>query len=496
MRFSYPIRDGDGKIIGVWSTRFSWAMAQTILASAVERGKQRGMRSIAVTLVDARGQVIDAADPGDVGRRLASHAAVSKAIEPDAGGYTRAEALFGEGQRLVGFHKSRGFSSYAGLGWAVLTSQQADEALAAATRLRRGLLIVGGISALALFAFAMFAARRISDPLLAVTHALHELSLAEADLTKRLPESAGADEVRGLAMEFNGFLERLRELIQRVVRSGIQVTSASTAIAAGTRELEATATEQVAATNEVVASARQISATSAALTGQMNDLAVRFDGAATSATSSRAELDGMEQSMAQIQDAVALVATKLDVINEKANAIASVVTTITKVADQTNLLSLNAAIEAEKAGQYGQGFSVVAREIRRLADQTALATLDIEKMVNEMKGAVVSGVRTIDGFASSVQQAATSVDQVSGRLVDLVAQVEAVAPDVEAINEGVSASAEGATQIAQTMSELSVATQQTAHAIDETRGAIDGLERAAGDLHEGFARFNLDDGGS
>src|SRR5207302_1442110 len=93
---------------------------------------------------------------------------------------------------------------------------------------------------------------------------------------------------------------------------------------------------------------------------------------------------------------------KLAVLNEKTTNINSVVTTITKVADQTNLLSLNAAIEAEKAGEYGLGFAVVAMEIRRLADQTAVATYDIEKMVKEMQS------------AESLRQSNMAIEQLNG----------------------------------------------------------------------------------
>ena len=93
-----------------------------------------------------------------------------------------------------------------------------------------------------------------------------------------------------------------------------------------------------------------------------------------------------------------------------------VVTTITKVADQANLLSVNAAIEAEKAGEYGLGFLVLAREIRRLADQTAVATLDIEQMVKQMQGAVSAGVMEMDKFTEEVRQAVESVGKMGQSL--------------------------------------------------------------------------------
>ena len=101
----------------------------------------------------------------------------------------------------------------------------------------------------------------------------------------------------------------------------------------------------------------------------------------------------------------------LAIIRERAEDINVVITTITKVADQTNLLSINAAIEAEKAGEYGHGFLVVAREIRRLADQTAVATLDIERLVEQMQQAVAAGVMQMDRFSAEVK---TGVQKVSG----------------------------------------------------------------------------------
>src|SRR6201999_4020148 len=104
---------------------------------------------------------------------------------------------------------------------------------------------------------------------------------------------------------------------------------------------------------------------------------------------------------------------KLTVLSEKAGNINQVVTTITKVADQTNLLSLNAAIEAEKAGEYGRGFAVVATEIRRLADQTAVATYDIEQMVKEIQSAVATGVMGMDKFSQEVRRGVGEVQQVS-----------------------------------------------------------------------------------
>src|SRR5215211_7523474 len=112
----------------------------------------------------------------------------------------------------------------------------------------------------------------------------------------------------------------------------------------------------------------------------------------------------MDQMMRQLSASTTSISAKLSAIQQKAASINLAVTTITKVADQTNLLSVNAAIEAEKAGEYGLGFLVLAREIRRLADQSAVATLDIERMVKEMQYSVSAGVMEMDKFTDQVRQ--------------------------------------------------------------------------------------------
>src|SRR3979409_525307 len=139
----------------------------------------------------------------------------------------------------------------------------------------------------------------------------------------------------------------------------------------------------------------------------------------------------MEGHTRDVMDAAGTINAKLAVLSNKAGNISLVVTTITKVADQTNLLSLNAAIEAEKAGEYGRGFAVVATEIRRLADQTAVATYDIDQMVKEIQSAVAAGVMGMDKFAEEVRRGMQDVQQVGGQLSQVIQQVQALAPQVE-----------------------------------------------------------------
>jgi methyl-accepting chemotaxis protein WspA len=195
--------------------------------------------------------------------------------------------------------------------------------------------------------------------------------------------------------------------------------------------------------------------------------------------------------MHRVMDATGSINSKLAVLNEKAGNINRVVTTITKVADQTNLLSLNAAIEAEKAGEYGRGFAVVATEIRRLADQTAVATYDIEQMVKDIQSAVAAGVMGMDKFSEEVRQGIQQVREVGGQLSQIIQQVQALAPRVESVNEGMQAQSTGAEQISHALTQLTEAAQQTVESLSQSNRAIGELNEVAKGLRDGISRFRL-----
>jgi methyl-accepting chemotaxis protein WspA len=191
-------------------------------------------------------------------------------------------------------------------------------------------------------------------------------------------------------------------------------------------------------------------------------------------------------------EAAGSINAKLAVLNEKAGNINQVVTTIAKVADQTNLLSLNAAIEAEKAGEYGRGFSVVAAEIRRLADQTAVATFDIEQMVKEIQAAISAGLMGMDKFSDEVRRGIGDVQQVGSQLLQIIQQVQALVPRFETVNEGMQAQATGAEQISEALLQLTGAAQQTVESLRQSTFAIDELNQVSGNLRSSVYRFKVE----
>lgn len=326
--------------------------------------------------------------------------------------------------------------------------------------------------------------RKVDKILQVVTRA------AEGDLTGSITID-GDDAISKLARGVQLMVANLNSLVSQVQRSGIQVTSSATEIAATAKQQEATIGEQAKTTNEIAATATEISATTKELVNTIDEVAGAADRTRQSASDGYGELERMEVTMQNIVEAAGSIAQKFEVLNEKALNINSVVTTITKVADQTNLLSLNAAIEAEKAGEYGLGFAVVATEIRRLADQTAVATLDIEQMVKEMQSAVSSGVLSMEKFSDQVRRSVEDVNQVAAQLAGIIEEVQNFAPRFENVQQGMHFQSQGANQIKQAMLQLSESAHQAVVSIKQSNSAIDALNDAAHALQNGVTKFRV-----
>ncbi|HZE43514.1 MAG TPA: methyl-accepting chemotaxis protein [Steroidobacteraceae bacterium] len=351
---------------------------------------------------------------------------------------------------------------------------------------KQAILVSFAIALLLSIACIYYLLRSITRPLEGLVNAMGRMR--QGDFTHRINRQ---DEFGALGQSFNAMADDLASLFGEVQKSGIRVTSSVTEIAATAKEQQATANEIAVTTTEIGATSREISATSRELVKTMRDVSSVGEQAATLAGDGQTGLARMEQTMQRVVDAAGSINAKLGVLNEKAGNINQMVITITKVADQTNLLSLNAAIEAEKAGEYGRGFAVVASEIRRLADQTAVATYDIEQMVKEIHSAVSAGVMGMDKFSEEVRRGMSEIQQVSGQLTQIIHQVQALAPRFEAVNEGMQAQATGAEQISEALTQLGQAARQTVESQAQSSRAIEDLNQVSSGLRSGVSRFKL-----
>ncbi|OLU23654.1 methyl-accepting chemotaxis protein [Pseudomonas sp. PA15(2017)] len=364
----------------------------------------------------------------------------------------------------------------------------AGDIVSAVNRAELSMAISVLLAIIAAFVCGYFLMQAITRPVQQVVNTLQ--TLASGDLTARL-NLGRRDEFGAIETGFNGMAEEIKTLVAQAQRSAVQVTTSVTEIAATSKQQQATATETAATTTEIGATSREIAATSRDLVRTMTEVSGAAEQTSTLAGAGQLGLARMEDTMHQVMSAAELVNAKLAILNEKAGNINHVVTTIVKVADQTNLLSLNAAIEAEKAGEYGRGFAVVATEVRRLADQTAVATYDIEQMVREIQSAVSAGVMGMDRFSEEVRRGITEVGQVGEQLVQIIHQVQALAPRVLMVNEGMQAQSTGAEQINQALVQLSEASSQTVESLRQASASIDDLNLVANGLRTGVSRFKV-----
>ena len=353
------------------------------------------------------------------------------------------------------------------------------------------LMIVGVVASLIIaMLLGIIIYRQITGQIFQIVGLAEEISTGNLK-TEIKTNSNSKNEIDRLMISFQYMTDNLSNLIRKIQESGIQVTSSSTQIAAAGKQLEASVTEQLASTNEINATTKEISSTSRELMRTVEEVAVISQGTTAAASGSQQDLLQMESTIKQLGEATNSIASKLEIIRKKASNINNIVVTITKVADRANLLSLNAAIEAEKAGDYGLGFAVVAREIRRLADQTAIATIDIEEMVKQMQLSVSTGVMEMDKFAAEVGRGVKDVANISGKVGHIIEQVQELSPRYTAVNQGMELQYQGAAQISESMSQLANNSGQTVASLREINHAISQLNQVAQGLQQEMDKFKV-----
>ena len=317
--------------------------------------------------------------------------------------------------------------------WGMVVKQDDGEAFALIYRQILVVALLLGATFLIVTVGALWLARTITRPIRNAAFVTERVAAGDLSVSC---EGVAPGEMGSLLQAIRKMIQDLRSLIGKIQRSSITLLSTATEIAATSRQQEQAVFDYSASTNQAAAAVNEISATSHELLKTMNEVNRVANQTAQMASTGQQSLASMDLTMRQLADSTSSIGSKLSVISERAANINLVVTTITKVADQTNLLSINAAIEAEKAGEYGLGFLVVAREIRRLADMTAVATLDIERMVKEMQYSVSAGVMEMDKFSEQVRKVVGEVGQIGGQLGQIITGAQSLHRQFDQVTEG------------------------------------------------------------
>ena len=350
--------------------------------------------------------------------------------------------------------------------WTLIVSVSREELL---RDFRAVFIQVALITSIGSLIALLISIRLISKPVTRVESAAKIASIiADGDLTQEIDTSSN-DETGVLLNSLKDMSNSLSALISEVRGASERISNVSKSISSASTDQQGVNNQLGNASSHIGISVEQISATSDQLMQTMENVTSSTNEASKIANYGREELAQMRNTILDFSKAASAISSKLEVISERANNIGTIVTTINRVADQTNLLSLNAAIEAEKAGQNGQGFSVVAREIRRLADQTALATFDIEQIVSDMQSSVAGGVMEMDLFSDQVRHGVDESLQVSEHLQMVIEQVEALRPSLELATTQVQAQSTDAGEIGAAMSQL----EAVAEASELSSGILD-----------------------
>jgi methyl-accepting chemotaxis protein len=332
--------------------------------------------------------------------------------------------------------------------------------------------------------------RSITKPLAVFLERTTDIARGEGDLTKRL-DATGSDEIAQVSRMFNLFIDKLHGIIGQISNTSAQVASASSQLHS-TAERIATGAEEVAAQAGTVATAgEEMSATSGDIAQNCQLAAESAQRASQSAQNGATVVENTVNVISQIADKVQESAKTVESLGARSDQIGAIIGTIEDIADQTNLLALNAAIEAARAGEQGRGFAVVADEVRALAERTTRATKEIGEMIkaiqNETKGAVTAMEKGIHQVETGTQEAARSGEA----LRDILEQINAVTMQVNQIATAAEEQTATTSEISSNMLQITEVVQQTSLGAQESATAAAQLSGNAEELQRLVRQFKL-----
>lgn len=301
------------------------------------------------------------------------------------------------------------------------------------------------------------------------------------------------DEIVKLFDSVKTMTYNLNSLIREVISAALSVESNSERIFQSLGQFETLIDEQASSTNEVVATISEIAANTKSLAKSTDAVSQNAEETGRRAGIGVKLLGEINNGMVELNESQEHLTARFDDIKQRADDVKQIISTITKVAAQTNLLSLNAAIEAEKTSDEAKGFSVVAREIRRLADQTAVSALEIEENILEMIASVTEGVKSISEHIQKSKANGDKTNLISDQLRDLILKTNEIPEQVKSINEGMHTQTESAIQINSAMKLLSKKANLANKSSGELRNSLENMKLAIDRLGVEIQKFEIID---
>jgi methyl-accepting chemotaxis protein len=349
--------------------------------------------------------------------------------------------------------------------------------------------IIVGLAALIIpFGLGFYIKSLIVAPIKKTVEAIEEV--ARGDLTKRI-EVTSTDEIGDMARHFNGFVEKLHEAITHVAESSDAVSSAARTLDSATEQMAAGVEEAAIQVNSVATASEEMSKTSSEIAQNCVLAARSSDEATRSGNTGEAVTRQTMSIMGRISDRVKDSAEVIKSLGARSDQIGQIVGLINDVADQTNLLALNAAIEAARAGEHGRGFAVVADEVRKLAERTAVATKEINSTIRAMQTETKKAVSSMEEGVNEVGIGTAEAAKSGEALQEILDQINKVTSEINQI--AVASEQETATTngIASSIQQISQVMHETARTIQENATSSSQLAELANGLQVLVKQFRL-----